>query len=92
MEHQLHPPNADKRAGIPISAGGLLGPDYTFDPEALVILGAAYDKTMASLGAPQPKAVGEIIAQRIIEAAGKGERDLERLCLAALRQTYSGLG
>ena len=63
----------------------------TFDPEATLILGQAFDMACALLGhTPQPTAVREAIAKSIIEAAKAGERDPVRLReagLAALRNS-----
>jgi hypothetical protein len=47
-----------------------------FDPEATQTLGQAFDMACALLGrTPQPTAVREAIAKRILEAAKAGERD-----------------
>jgi hypothetical protein len=57
----------------------------SFDPETVKLLCTAYDKAMASLhDAGQPAVVHEVIAQRIIADAKRGERDLDRLCANAL--------
>jgi hypothetical protein len=56
-----------------------------FDPEALATMVEAFDaayKALDDMG--QPKIVLEIIAERIIEAARRGERDPVRLVKAAL--------
>jgi hypothetical protein len=69
-----------------------------FDPEMIVVLGAAYDKALRSLhDRGQPEVVREVIARRIIDLAKKGEHDPERLCNAALtaingRRTTDDLG
>jgi hypothetical protein len=56
-----------------------------FDPEALAALGEAFDAALEALDDwGQPKIVREVIAQRIIEAARRGERDPARLVEAAL--------
>jgi hypothetical protein len=65
----------------------LVSPDYCFDPEALAILCAAYDRAIASLGAGQFDADREMIATRLIEAAAKGQRDPDELCRAARGHT-----
>lgn len=60
--------------------------DGSFAPDVTRIMGEAYDaahKQLHSRG--QPQIVYEIIAERIIEAVKKGERDPEKLCQAALR-------
>jgi hypothetical protein len=56
-----------------------------FDPEMLAAMAEAFDAAYKALDdARQPKMVLEIIAQRIIEAARRGERDPARLIKAAL--------
>jgi hypothetical protein len=56
-----------------------------FDPAALTILGEAYDKALASLhDAGKSLIVRETMAVRIFELASHGERNIERLCKAAL--------
>jgi hypothetical protein len=55
-----------------------------FDPEALAVMDEAYEAACKALhDRGQPKAVLEIIAQRIIEVK-RGERDPARLVEAAL--------
>jgi hypothetical protein len=55
------------------------------DPEAVAALDKAFDAACKALDdAGQPKIVLEVIAQRIIEAARRGERDPVRLVEAAL--------
>ena len=56
-----------------------------FDPEALAAMGEAFDAACKALeDTGQPQIVQEVIAQRIIEAARRGERDPARLVEAAL--------
>jgi hypothetical protein len=56
-----------------------------FDPEALKVMVEAFDAALKALDdGGQPKIVLEVIAQRIIEAAKRGERDPARLVEAAL--------
>jgi hypothetical protein len=56
-----------------------------FDPEALTAMVEAFDAALKALDdGGQPKMVLEVIAQRIIEAARRGERDPVRLMKAAL--------
>ena len=56
-----------------------------FDTETVKTLCDAYDKARKSLhDTGQPRIVNEIIAQRIIALAEKGERDPDRLCAGAL--------
>lgn len=60
--------------------------DSSFDPETLTLLGTAYDRAIASLrDKGQPESVYEIMAQRIIASATKGERDPDKLTRIALR-------
>ena len=63
--------------------------EAAFDTEAVAILCAAFDKAKDSLhDSGQPALVEEVIAQRIIACAKRGERNPDRLCEEAL----SGLG
>jgi hypothetical protein len=56
-----------------------------FDPEALAAMVEAFDAAYKALNdAGQPKIVLDVIAERIIEAARRGERDPVRLVKAAL--------
>jgi hypothetical protein len=56
-----------------------------FDPDAIHVMGEAYDCACRSLHDPgQPAIVREVIAKRIIEAARMGERNRDRLCEQAL--------
>jgi hypothetical protein len=56
-----------------------------FDPDALEAMVEAFHAAYKALDdTGQPKIVLEIIAQRIIEAARRGERDPARLVKAAL--------
>lgn len=58
--------------------------DHSLDPEALAILGAAYDRVIAQNGHAS-KLKREIVAGLIIDAGMRGERDLEKLCEIAIR-------
>lgn len=61
-------------------------PSASLDPETLKVLGAAYDKAVASLqGNRTTSAVCEVIAGRLIEAGTHGERDPVALHKLALR-------
>jgi hypothetical protein len=54
--------------------------DVSFDDEATLAMGAAFDQACKSLPhSGQTVAVREVIAKRIIEAAENGERDPVRL-------------
>ena len=56
-----------------------------FEPEATAAMGEAFDAACKALDdTGQPQIVREIIAQRIIEAASRGERDPVRLAEVAL--------
>ena len=58
----------------------------SLDPEALSILGAAYDRAIAALRSEYTsKLVCETIADRIIDAGRRGERDPDTLHKLALR-------
>ena len=54
----------------------------SFDPETTAIMGSAYEK--ATSGCTDDDA-RELIAKRIIEAARRGERDVERLAAEGMR-------
>jgi hypothetical protein len=59
--------------------------DGAFDAEATALLSRAFDKACTELhDRGQPIIVREIIARRIIEIAGRGERDPDQLWIAAL--------
>jgi hypothetical protein len=59
--------------------------DCSFDPQAIQVMGSAYERACRSLqDIGQPDLVKEIIARRIIEVAQAGERDIDRLCERAL--------
>jgi hypothetical protein len=56
-----------------------------FDPEALAAMVEAFDVAYKALNdVDQPKMVLDVIAQWIVEAARRGERDPVRLVEAAL--------
>lgn len=56
-----------------------------FDPEALEAMARAFDAAYKALDDPGPTKISlEIIAQRIVEAARRGERYPVRLVEAAL--------
>jgi hypothetical protein len=54
----------------------------SFDPETTAIMGAAYEKATSESTDDSGR---ELIAKRIIEAARRGERDVERLAAYGLR-------
>ena len=55
-------------------------PGTVFDPDALAVLTAAYEKAVRG----QPGSPHATIAERIIQLASEGERDPDRLCHGAL--------
>jgi hypothetical protein len=63
-------------------------PSAAFDPEAISVMGDAYERAIKSLEASAPNDVREVIAARIISMARAGERDPRKLCdesITALR-------
>jgi hypothetical protein len=58
--------------------------DGVFDPEAIALMGEAFDAACQELHFPRHKWARELIAERIIAAARKGELDPVRLRTAAL--------
>jgi hypothetical protein len=67
-----------------MSINGFLTPGV-FDPEAVAAADSAFDAACKALhDTGQPVMVLEILAQRIIQAASRGERDPVRLVEAAL--------
>jgi hypothetical protein len=59
--------------------------DRAFDAETTALICQAFDKTCRALhDRGQPESVKEIIAKRVIEIAGRGERDPDKMCEAAL--------
>ena len=64
--------------------------DTAFDPDTLQILCQAYDNTLLRLGdSGQPRIVKEVIAERIISLASRGERDPDRLCAEVLSRALT---
>jgi hypothetical protein len=55
-----------------------------FDPESLSVMGTAYERVLMDLPKTTPTKLREVIAARIIGAAGLGERDPDKLCQIAL--------
>jgi hypothetical protein len=56
-----------------------------YDPETVQVICAAYDRAKKELrDKGQPEIVREILAQRILDLAARGERDPAQLCVAAL--------
>jgi urease gamma subunit len=57
----------------------------SFDPEAIRVMGLAYERACASLESDDP-AARELIAKRIIEAARRGERGVASLAEYGIAQ------
>ena len=55
----------------------------TFDPETTRLVGVAFETARAAVNRPA-ELTDEMIAQKIIELAKAGERNVEGLCEAAL--------
>jgi hypothetical protein len=59
-------------------------PPFTnFDPETAATLNAAYNEAVARL-LDQPYAVLDLVAERLVALAARGERNAHRLCDDAL--------
>jgi hypothetical protein len=56
-----------------------------FEPETLTLLTRAYESALAHVGPNQPPIVLETIAKHIIEIAGRGERDPQKMVEFAVR-------
>lgn len=56
-----------------------------FEPEVLKLLIQAYDAAVKRAGKGQPPLVLETMAKRIIEIAGSGERDPQKMVEHAVR-------
>ncbi len=59
-------------------------PAAAFDPEAISVMGEAYERALESCGVTAPTSVREVIATRIISMARAGERDPIKLCAESL--------
>jgi hypothetical protein len=66
----------------------------TFEPEVIVLMTKAYQAAVKRVGKGQPPVVLETLAKRIIELAGGGERDLQKLIDHAVRgvEPYPNVG
>jgi hypothetical protein len=70
---------------FPLPAQVLQISDRAFDGETTALVCQAFDLTCLALhDADQPDLVKEIIAKRIIDIAGRGERDPQKMRKAAL--------
>jgi hypothetical protein len=56
-----------------------------FEPETIALLAQSYEAAVMLVGRDQPLVVLETIAKRILEAAGRGERDPQKLVEYAIR-------
>jgi hypothetical protein len=56
-----------------------------FEPEIIALLIRAYEAAVKRVGKGQPLVVLETLAKRIIEIAGSGERDLQKMIDHAVR-------
>jgi hypothetical protein len=56
-----------------------------FEPEIIVLMTRAYQDAVKRVGKGQPPLVLETLAKRIIEVAGSGERDLQKMIEYAVR-------
>ena len=56
-----------------------------FEPETIALLIQAYDAAVMLVGRDQPPLVLETIAKRILEIAGRGERDPKKMVEYAMR-------
>ena len=63
----------------------LIRPNSIFDPDTLTILGDVYDRACAEHCSQHPSQTCDAMADRIFAAAKDGERDPDKLRLAALR-------
>jgi hypothetical protein len=56
-----------------------------FEPETIALLIQAYEAAVMIVGRDQPLLVLETIAKRILEIAGRGERDPKKMVEYAMR-------
>ncbi|MFY9685236.1 MAG: hypothetical protein WAJ88_05520 [Pseudolabrys sp.] len=55
-----------------------------FEPEAIAVMGDAYERALRIFPTSAPENVRQVIATRIIELARTGERDPHTLCEQSL--------
>jgi hypothetical protein len=69
--------------------------DAIFDPEAIKAMSAAFEAVCETLQLhPRSDPITEIVAQKVIEVAGTGERDPDRirdLVLLAFKESGAGI-
>jgi hypothetical protein len=65
-----------------------------FEPEIIVLMTRAYQAAVKQVGKGQPQPVLETLAKRIIEIAGSGERDPQKMIEYAVRgvEPYPNVG
>ena len=65
-----------------------------FEPEIIVLLIKGYEAAVKRVGKGQPVVVLETLAKRIIESAGAGERDPQKMVEYAIRgvEPYPNIG
>jgi hypothetical protein len=56
-----------------------------FEPELIALLAQAYETASVRIGKDQPPLVLETIAKQIIDIAGRGERDPQKMVEYAIR-------
>jgi hypothetical protein len=66
----------------------------SFEPEVILLMTRAYQAAVKRVGKGQPPLVLETLAKRIIEVAGAGERDPQRMVEHAIRgvEPYPNVG
>jgi hypothetical protein len=66
----------------------------SFEPEVIALMTRAYQDAVKRVGKGQPPLVLETLAKRIIEVAGSGERDLQKMIEYAVRgvEPYPNVG
>jgi hypothetical protein len=55
-----------------------------FDPEAISVMGDAYERALRIAPTPASESIRQVIAARIIDLARTGERDPHKLCKQSL--------
>jgi hypothetical protein len=72
--------------GIAMALASSRPPHLVFDPETAAVMGMAFDLAITSLqDEGLPSIARELIARRIVKAAGEGERDPQQLATAAVK-------
>jgi hypothetical protein len=56
-----------------------------FEPETVALLTQAYEAAVQRVGKNQPPLVLETIAKQIVDSAGRGERDPQKMVEYAIR-------